>query len=115
DLRQHGTRLHVFAGDSLATLQAIAAASGAKAVFWNRRYEPAIEERDTRIHRELRGDGLRAEGHNGSLLFEPWQVETKTGDPFRVFTPFWKAALSTWNPPRPQPAPGQLPAFQAMP
>ena len=115
DLRQRGSRLHVFAGDSLATLQAIAAASGAMAVFWNRRYEPAIEARDTRIRRELRRHGLRAEGHNGSLLFEPWQIETKTGDPFRVFTPFWKAALSKWNPPRPQPAPGPLPAFEALP
>ncbi|MGH8073943.1 MAG: cryptochrome/photolyase family protein, partial [Lysobacter sp.] len=97
------------------TLQAIATASGASAVFWNRRYDPAIEARDTRIRRELRQRGLRADGYNGSLLFEPWQVETKTGDPFRVFTPFWKAAVSKWHPPRTLPAPDHLPAFQSMP
>lgn len=115
ELRKVGSRLHVFAGDSLAILQSVAAASGAAAVFWNRRYEPAIEGRDTRIRRELRQRGLRADGYNGSVLFEPWQVQTKAGDPYRVFTPFWKAALSQWNPPRLQPAPGSLPAFDAMP
>ena len=115
ELRGRGSRLHVFAGDSLATLQAIAAATGATAVFWNRRYEPAIEARDTRIRRELRIQGLRAEGFNGSLLSEPWHLETQAGDPFRVFTPFWKAALSRWNPPRTQPAPSSLPCIDAIP
>ena len=32
----------------------------AEAVFWNRRYEPAVEARDARIKRALREDGVRA-------------------------------------------------------
>jgi len=115
DLRRRGSRLHVFAGDSLATLQAVAAATGATAVFWHRRHEPAVEERDSRIRRTLHRQGLRAEAHNGHLLFEPWQLATRNGDPFRVFTPFWKAALAAWNPPRVQPAPTVLPTFGAVP
>jgi len=115
DLRQRGSRLHVFAGDSLAVLQALTAATGAAAVFWNRRHEPSVDARDAGIRRELRRDGLRVETHNGSLLFEPWQLETRAGDPFRVFTPFWKAALSAWNLPHLQPAPDTLPGFDAVP
>lgn len=115
ELRQRGSRLHVFAGDSLVTLRAITGACGATAVFWHRRHEPAVDERDTHIRRELRRQGLRAESHNGSLLFEPWQVQTRAGDPFRVFTPFWKAALSHWGPPRRQDAPASLPDFAAVP
>jgi len=115
ELRQRGSRLHVFAGDSLATLASVAASTGAAAVFWNRRHEPAIDQRDTRIRRELRQLGLRAEAFNGSLLFEPWQLETRAGDPFRVFTPFWKAALQAWNPPGLQPAPDHLPTMDPVP
>ncbi|MBJ6980352.1 deoxyribodipyrimidine photo-lyase [Luteimonas sp. MC1572] len=110
-LRERGSRLHVFCSDTLPSLLAAAASSGASAVFWNRRHEPAIDARDTHVRRELRRAGLRADAYNGSLLFEPWQVETRLGDPYRVFTPYWKAALANWNPPRLLDAPDQLPSF----
>ncbi|KGM55000.1 deoxyribodipyrimidine photolyase [Lysobacter daejeonensis GH1-9] len=97
DLRQRGTHLRLFHGPSLAILQAVVAASGAEAVFWNRRYEPAIEQRDTGIKQALRAQGLRVESFNGSLMFEPWAVQTKQGGPFKVFTPFWRAASAQWR------------------
>ena len=31
------------------------------------------------------------ESFNGALLFEPWEVLTTQGEPYRVFTPFWRA------------------------
>ena len=97
DLRQRGTHLRLFQGPSQAILQAVIDASGAEAVFWNRRYEPAIEQRDAGIKQALRGQGLRVESFNGSLLFEPWTVRTRQGGPFKVFTPFWRAALAQWG------------------
>jgi len=36
--------------------------------------------------------GVRAASYNGALLREPWTVETKTGGPYKVFTPYWRAA-----------------------
>jgi len=99
DLRKRGSRLRVFVGPSLPTLQTLVAATGAEALFWNRRYEPAHEQRDTLIKRELRGQGLRVESFNGSLLFEPWTLKTKVGTPFKVFTPFWRAASQCRSPP----------------
>ena len=47
------------------------AESGATAVFWNRRYEPAAVARDSQLKSKLREHGLLAESFNGSLLFEP--------------------------------------------
>ena len=32
------------------------------------------------------------ESFRANLLIEPWKVETKSGNPYRVFTPFWRAA-----------------------
>ncbi|MBP6751144.1 MAG: deoxyribodipyrimidine photo-lyase [Xanthomonadaceae bacterium] len=109
DLRRRGTRLRFFHGPTLQTLQTLAAACDAEAVFWNRRYEPAIEKRDTVIKATLREQGLRADSFNGGLLIEPWQLATKQGGPYKVFTPFWKAASVALRLPPPQQAPATWP------
>ncbi len=110
ELERRGSRLLVLHGPSLGTLRALAALTGAEAVLWTRRYEPAIEQRDGKIKRSLREAGLHAESFNGALLFEPWEVATKQGDPYRVFTPFWRAARAAWRLPRTWDAPARLPS-----
>ncbi|GAB3511806.1 cryptochrome/photolyase family protein [Pseudoxanthomonas daejeonensis] len=114
ELERRGSRLLVLHGPSLGTLQALAALTGAEAVLWTRRYEPAIEQRDARIKRSLRQAGLHAESFNGSLLFEPWELATKQGDPYRVFTPFWRSARAQWRVPETWDAPAQLPSPDAI-
>jgi len=98
-LRQRGNRLRRFVGPTLPTLETLVDMTRADAVFWNRRYEPAIERRDAGIKRSLRRHGLRVDSYNGALLFEPWELETRNGDPYRVFSPFWKSALARWREP----------------
>ncbi|MGH8089278.1 MAG: deoxyribodipyrimidine photo-lyase, partial [Stenotrophomonas sp.] len=71
DLRARGSALVVRQGDSQAQLQALIEETGAVAVHWNRKYEPATQPRDARIKRELREQGIDANSHNGSLMFEP--------------------------------------------
>ncbi|MEP6633064.1 MAG: deoxyribodipyrimidine photo-lyase, partial [Luteimonas sp.] len=108
DLRKRGSRLRLFAGPSLPTLQILLLACEAEAVFWNRRYEPPIEQRDAAIKKKLRAQGYRADSFNGSLLFEPWELQTKTDTPYKVFTPFWRSALAAWRLRATQDAPGSL-------
>ena len=115
DLRARGSRLRIFSGPSLDLLGSIAAACDAEAVYWTRRYEPAIERRDAQIKRSLREQGLRVESFNGALLFEPWTLATKQGGPYRVFTPFWRAALADWRAPAPWTAPASLPDLDGDP
>ncbi|MGL1493950.1 deoxyribodipyrimidine photo-lyase, partial [Vibrio parahaemolyticus] len=45
-----------------------------------------------------------------NLLFEPWEVRTLAGEPFKVFTAFWRACRSLPSPDQPLPAPRRLPA-----
>ncbi|MFP7721362.1 cryptochrome/photolyase family protein [Lysobacter sp. A3-1-A15] len=115
DLDSRGSRLRLFVGPSLETLRTLVAATGAEAVFWNRRYEPALETRDTRIKKALREQGLLVESFNSALLFEPWTLSTKQGTPYRVFTPFWKSALAQWRLPAREAPPASLPATDAGP
>ena len=58
----------------------------------------------------MRADGLICESFNASLLFEPWQVATAAGNPYRVFTPFWKSCLAIEPPREPVAKPTRLAA-----
>lgn len=84
--------------DSAVALIEVATECGADAVYWNRRYEPVVIARDTRVKAQLRSAGLGAESFNSTLLFEPWEIKTKTGGPYKVYTPFLKACLAAAPP-----------------
>ncbi|MGE3844538.1 MAG: deoxyribodipyrimidine photo-lyase [Vicinamibacterales bacterium] len=94
DMEPLGTSLVLRKGSSEDVLLDLAEETGADAVFWNRRYEPALVARDTTIKARCQSKGLIATSFNSALLFEPWEVKTKAGGPFQVFTPFWKACLA---------------------
>ncbi|WP_376873347.1 cryptochrome/photolyase family protein [Albirhodobacter sp. R86504] len=89
--------------------------TGASAVYWTRLYDPASVARDTAIKSMLIEREIEAKSFNGHVIFEPWDVETGQGGPYRVYSPFWKsvrgrdvapclAAPATW------PAPDQWPS-----
>lgn len=79
----------VFArGDAAAVVPAVAAGLGADVVRWSRRYAPRSRALDARIKSMLVDAGVAAHSHPGALLAEPWEVTTKVGGPYGVFTPF---------------------------
>ena len=86
--------------------------TGADAVFWNRSYEPYTIARDTALKQSLTARGLAVASFNAALLHEPWTVNTKQGQPYKVFTPFWRA-LRQQPPPAPLPVP-QMPSAPAV-
>ena len=110
-LRRRGGRLVLRSGDSLAELLDLQRTTQATAVYWNRLYDPATVARDARIKATLREAGLECESFNAALLAEPWELRTGQGDPYRVFTPFWRACASRLDSlPRPLSAPAAVPA-----
>ena len=94
ELEKRGSRLIVRRGPAAEALSRLIKETGATAVFWNRRYEPAAVIRDSDLKSKLRERGLLAESFNGSLLFEPGTIRNQSGQPFRVFTAFWRACLA---------------------
>ena len=104
-----GGRLTVRRGPAASVLADVIAETGAAAVFWNRRYGAAEREIDTRVKSEARAGGVEAGSFAASLLFEPWTVQTGSGTPFAVFTPFWRACLQAPPPRPPLDSPRKLP------
>ncbi len=114
-LRRRGSRLVVRIGAAADVLPKICQETGATAVYWNRRYEPAAMAHDSHVKDRLKAVGLHAESFNGALLLEPWTVANQSGRPFQVFTPFWRKCLTQLPPPPPLAAPELIPAPERWP
>ncbi len=93
-LRERGSRLILARGESAAVLRAAARATGADAIYWNRRYEPSAVARDAKLKQEFAAAGFNAKSFNGALLNEPHAIANKQGRPFQVFTPYWRHCLT---------------------
>jgi len=107
-LRNIGSQLVVRDGETLATLLELIEVIGADTVYWNRRYEPASIRHDREIKSKLRDRGIDAVSFNGALLIEPWDIATQSGEPYKVFTPFYKKVVAKLCDFRPQTAPDRL-------
>ncbi|MFO1500788.1 MAG: deoxyribodipyrimidine photo-lyase [Verrucomicrobiota bacterium] len=107
-LRQAGSRLVIRRGPTLEALRALISETGASALYWNRRYEPTVTARDSKLKDALRRDGVVVESFNAALLHEPWTIQNQTGRPFQVFTPFWRHCLTKPDPAELLPAPKRL-------
>ncbi len=92
--------LQVLKGDPKRILPKLMASCGAKAIFWNRCYEPWQINRDKEIKQSLLNEGYDVNSSNGSLLWEPMKVLKKDGTPYRVFTPYYRKGCLHQSEPR---------------
>jgi deoxyribodipyrimidine photo-lyase len=107
-LEARGSRLILRRGDAAAAVLALVAELGAGAVYWNRLYDGASVERDSALKVALGQGGCEAKSFNAGLLNEPWTVKTGQGGPFKVFTPYWRAARDRLGPIVAEAAPAQI-------
>lgn len=91
DLASKGSKLILRRGDPAEVLTELVNETGADAVYWSRLYWPAVNDRDAAVKSSLKDRGVDAQSFAGHLLFEPWTVQTKTGDFYKVYTPMWKS------------------------
>jgi deoxyribodipyrimidine photo-lyase len=113
-LHTHHAALHLRRGDTLEQLRELIRRSGAGAVYWNRLYEPASIARDTRIKSALREEGIAVHSHNAALWCEPWQIATQQGQPYKVFTPYWRNLRPQLQATEPLPVP-RMPGWRELP
>lgn len=78
-------------GDVPALLQELLPALGVTALHCNREYPLYEQRRDAQVAAALREVGIAMHIHDDQTLLPPERVLNKTGQPFKVFTPFSKA------------------------
>ncbi|WP_233206667.1 deoxyribodipyrimidine photo-lyase [Caulobacter sp. FWC2] len=91
-LEKLGNKLVLRKGSAADVLDDVIAHSGATCVLWNRLYDKASIDRDTEIKARLKDAGVDCQSFNASLLNEPWTVQNGSKQPYKVFTPYWRAA-----------------------
>jgi deoxyribodipyrimidine photo-lyase len=92
-------------GDALA---ALVEEVGAQGLYFTRAYEPWARMQEEAIKDRLSSSGVEVKRFAGSLLREPESVRTKANEPFKVYTPFWRALTALGPPERPLPAPERI-------
>lgn len=81
-----GGRLRVEYGDPRAVVPRIAASVGASSVHVNVEVSPGGKERDRQV-----AELVEMVVHGGTFVHPPGSVLTRSGTPFRVFTPFYRS------------------------
>ncbi len=93
-----GIKLIVARGDAELIVPDLVEKLGVESVYWNRRYHPKDVETDKHIKTALLEKHINVESFKANLLFEPWEIVSPgNGTPYKVFSPFWKAALKKGN------------------
>jgi deoxyribodipyrimidine photo-lyase len=108
EIDRRGGELHFLHGAAEDLLPRLASKASAAIIYWNRRYEAGEIAQDRRLKALLRASGHEVASFNGALLAEPWEIATKSGGAFKVFTPFWRALREKWVSSSPAPAPDAI-------
>lgn len=88
--QQLGSQLLILNDEPQKAIPKLAEALQAKAVFWNWDVEPYAKKRDRQVETALKEKGIAIENFWDQLLHAPGTITTQTGNPYTVYTPFWK-------------------------
>ncbi|MFB6304404.1 MAG: deoxyribodipyrimidine photo-lyase [Haloferacaceae archaeon] len=88
--RERGSDLVVARGDPRKALPDLADEFGAERVVWNRDYSGLARERDAAVRRALDDADVGRAAFHDHLHHEPGSITTNAGDPYSVYTYFWK-------------------------
>ena len=109
-LEAAGSRLILRRGKALDVIPQLAAECGAQAVYASRAYQPWSGSLEADLKQRLADAAVTFKRFAGTLLFEPEAVRTKDGGPFKVYSPFWRAATANAEIAKPEPAPTTIAA-----
>ncbi len=89
-LRERGSRLLVRRGNPPDELLRLLHESGATAVSWNRDYSPYAQQRDAMVEAALTEAGYGVRSFKDMVVWEPGDMLTQQGTPYKVYTPYAK-------------------------
>lgn len=107
--RDRGSELVIVHGDPQEKIPHLATEYDAERVTWNREYSRRAKKRDAAVRQALDEQGIARASFDGGVHHEPGAITTNAGDPYAVYTYFWKK----WRdrpkePPREPPSAAEL-------
>jgi deoxyribodipyrimidine photo-lyase len=92
ELRSHHSQLFFFHGEPHEVVERIIAELKVEAVVVNRDYTPYSRKRDEKIAAVCQKMGVHFSMHDDALLHPPEKTLKANGEPYTIFTPFWRNA-----------------------
>jgi deoxyribodipyrimidine photo-lyase len=96
-LQRLGSRLILRRGQTERVLCDLIAETSATAVYFTRGYEPFQRTLEERLKWAL-GRSIELRRFGGEILLEPEKIANASGEPFRVYSPFYKALMQSEPP-----------------
>lgn len=94
DLRQTGSDLLIREGDTGDILREVVIQTAADGVYWNQSRRPHIDQDLHHQRRDALDEAtLELRQFDPTLMHDPESVETTSGGPYHVYTPFWNRFL----------------------
>lgn len=88
---KYGINLVIRCGDVLQNLNQIIEETNASAIYFNRSYTEKQIQTEKLIVTEF--SHVDVQSFKGKILFDPNEIQTSNGEPFKIFTPFSKECL----------------------
>ena len=107
-VRQLGCELKLLTGEASVLLPHLVRKFGVAEVYWNQTEIPWIDQRDQELAHSLVQLGCQPRVFRATTLTHLASIRNGKDEPYRVFTPFWKAARATLDLETPLAAPLRL-------
>lgn len=109
-----GSRLVLRKGIAADVIAELAKETGASEVHCIRHYEPWWRNAERSL-KEALPKACALVKHDGNYLMPPGSVTTGSGQPYKIYTPFWRSLAQHMPPPAPGEAPKSLDAPESWP
>ncbi|MBB71273.1 MAG: deoxyribodipyrimidine photolyase [Legionellales bacterium] len=105
DLDKYGLQLLLRNGNSKKILAELADTHNITGLYWNQVFEPKKLAADNAIRKFFESNNIEVDVFNDNLLNHPDDIKNKSGQYFKVFTPYWRTASEfvVDEPPRQKP------------
>tara|TARA_R110000772_G_scaffold238154_4_gene350138 strand:- start:66340 stop:67776 length:1437 start_codon:yes stop_codon:yes gene_type:complete len=102
-----GGTLNLLQGDTNARLRDLLSSGNIDAVHCSRAYSPWEVALEAQLRDTCEAMGVTFKRYPGPLLHEPEHIANQSGEPFKVFTPFWRHCCRAEAPSQPVPFPSR--------
>lgn len=107
-LQDLGAALVLKQGSTDQVLHSLIEEVDAGAIYFSRSYEPSACALEKRVQIKMSSLSIECKRFAGYLLREPEDILTKSGESYKVYTPYWRSHWGLGAPSRPLAAPKKL-------
>jgi deoxyribodipyrimidine photo-lyase len=114
-LEQRGNKLLLRSGPIVDVIRGLFSELNVESIYFHHSVLPGEAEIETELAELCNEKKIECKRFKGELLFEPKNIATGSGTPYKVFTPFWRACLNQPKPTKSSPVPKTIPGPKQFP